>query len=141
MSGDEQDRPVIVSVADVEPVDNPKTRWDLEGVVVKPLLNESVGAEQYWLVHSEYPPSSGHRPHRHPKRDQAIYILSGSLLFTDGSGVTRRLNAGEVVHLPAGEWHSFDNDGEVSAFTLGLQGGTGSPQGGGYERREDGGSS
>lgn len=125
----------IVSVSEVEPVRSEKS--EIEGVIVKPLLNEGMGAEQYWMVHSEFPPGSGHRPHRHPNRDQAIYILSGSLLYTDADGGTRRLGEGDVVHVPAGEWHALDNDGGESAFTLGLHGGTGSAQGGGYELRED----
>lgn len=135
MSSDQPTRYAAVSVSEVEPVVTPKS--EIEGVVVKPLLNEDMGAEQYWLVHSEFPPGSGHRPHRHPHRDQAIYVLSGSLLYTDSEGGTRRIGAGEVVHVPAGEWHALDNDGEESAFTLGLHGGTGSPRGGGYELRED----
>lgn len=135
MSNDEPTRPTIVSVPEVAPVVSEKSK--IEGVIVKPLLNEGMGAEEYWLVHSEFPPGSGHRPHRHPHRDQAIYVLSGTLLFTDAAGDSRRLESGDVVHVPAGEWHALDNDGEESAFTLGLHGGTGSPQGGGYELRAD----
>lgn len=135
MSSDQSIRHSVVSVSKVEPVVTPKS--EIERVVVKPLLNEGMGAEQYWLVHSEFPPGSGHRSHRHPNRDQAIYVLSGSLLYTDSEGGTQRLEAGDVVHVPAGEWHALDNDGVESAFTLGLHGGTGSPQGGGYELRED----
>ncbi len=135
MSSEDQARHAIVSVSEAEVTVSEKSK--IEGVVVKPLLNEGMGAEQYWLVHSEFPPGSGHRPHRHPNRDQAIYVLSGSLLYTDSDGGTHRLGEGDVVHVPAGEWHALDNDGDESAFTLGLHGGTGSPQGGGYELRPD----
>ncbi len=135
MISEQKTSQVVVSVAEAPRVETPTTRE--EGAIVKLLLHDGMGAEQYWLSHTEFPPGSEHRPHRHPNRDQAIYLLGGTMIHTDADGNTRRLSAGEVVHVPAGEWHALDNDGDEPAFTLALLGGTGDVAVAGYELRRD----
>jgi quercetin dioxygenase-like cupin family protein len=94
------------------------TPWDTE-LENKPGWE---GLKIWWLVSREetgttgitmnvvdFPPQKAHEVHRHHNAPELCYIESGSGLHTsDGPPV--RVNAGEVVIVPPGEWHGFYND-------------------------------
>lgn len=125
----------VVSVRELPLLETEATR--IEGVKLRLLLGEEIGADQYWIAHTEFPPGTLHRLHRHPGRDQAIYVVSGELVQTGRDGPLRTLAAGDVVHVPAGTWHGLENRGAVPAFTLAIYGGTGSAEAAGYELRNE----
>jgi len=129
------DEATVVSVGELPLLETAATR--IEGVKLRLLLGDEVGAGQYWLAHTEFPPGTLHRLHRHPGRDQAIYVLSGQLVQTGAEGPLRTLAAGDVVHVPAGTWHGLENRGAEPAFTLAIYGGTGRAETAGYELRNE----
>ncbi len=73
-----------------------------------------------------------HDLHRHPHAEQATHVLRGSGVHLSAEGRTPMVE-GDVVFIPAGEWHGFANDTEETVTILGLWGGVGSAQEAGYE--------
>jgi quercetin dioxygenase-like cupin family protein len=56
-------------------------------------------------------------PHSHDGYDETIYGLAGVLTWTVG-GVTQEIGPGEVLTIPRGVVHGFDNPGDVDARAL-----------------------
>jgi quercetin dioxygenase-like cupin family protein len=56
-------------------------------------------------------------PHSHDGYDETIYGLEGVLAWTVG-GETREVGPGEVLTIPRGVVHGFDNPGAVDARAL-----------------------
>lgn len=66
-----------------------------------------------------YPGQGGHSAHIHPEAAELIYVLDGlgeQVIWTNGqddkSAVKRTLKKGDLVHIPAGLYHSAINIGE-----------------------------
>lgn len=121
----------VRSVADVEPLSTERTRR--ENVEVRVLADEGNGSTQSWLAHTVFPTGARHEVHRHPERDQIIYVVSGELVLTGAEGPMATLVSGDTVRAPAGSWHGLENHREESAVTLACFGGTGSGESAGYE--------
>ncbi len=123
----------IVRGADVDPVVTP--RPDQKGLRLRRLTNDRAGSSSYVLAETEVPPGCRHEIHRHPHADQAIYILRGclTLLNPSAEGPAMRLGPGDVVHVPAGEWHGTANDSADMAATLTVFGGVATAADAGYE--------
>lgn len=61
--------------------------------------------------------STGGPDNYHEESDQWLYVVSGSGVATvDGESV--RLDAGDIVHVEAGETHAIENDGDDPLETL-----------------------
>jgi quercetin dioxygenase-like cupin family protein len=58
-------------------------------------------------------------PHRHDAYDETIYGLEGVLTWTVG-GEVHEVGPGEVLTIPRGAVHRFDNTGDVDAKALGV---------------------
>lgn len=71
---------------------------------------ETVGARQLILVRATFPPGETHKFHRHPGREEIIYILEGCADQWVGTE-KRRLSAGEMAHIPEDLPHSTHNPG------------------------------
>jgi quercetin dioxygenase-like cupin family protein len=56
-------------------------------------------------------------PHSHDSYDETIYGLDGALTWTVG-GETREVGPGEVLTIPRGVVHGFDNPGAADARAL-----------------------
>ncbi len=59
-------------------------------------------------------PGQGHARHNHPGCEENLYILEGigeQMVETPDGPVTKRVTAGELVHLEAGQFHSTYNVG------------------------------
>ena len=108
-----------------------------EGLHVWWLVNRhATGAERIVVNVTVFPPDCWHEVHRHPNCEEALYVLEGSgLHLSEGEPV--RQQQGEVVYIPAGEWHGFANDTESPTTVLAIFGGVGSYEEAGYEVRPD----
>jgi quercetin dioxygenase-like cupin family protein len=104
-----------------------------EGLHVWWLVDRTTcGANGLVVNQTIFPPQKWHSLHRHPYAEEALYIVSGSgLHLSEGEPVRQR--AGDVVYIPAGEWHGFANDTDEPTTVLALFGGVGSYADAGYE--------
>ena len=110
-------------------------RPGMEGLHVWRLLSgDKVGSRQLIFDVVDIEPGAVHTLHRHPNAEQATYLLSGSGFHLTEDG-RFPMSAGDVVFIPAGEWHGFANEGEETVTILGLWGGVGSTEEAGYEDR------
>ena len=69
-------------------------------------------AKQLLLVRAEFPPGEQHNFHKHPAREEIIYVLEGTAEQWVGNE-KRLLGAGEMAHIPANLPHATRNAGEV----------------------------
>jgi quercetin dioxygenase-like cupin family protein len=93
---------------------------------------DQTGAENVVFNTTVFPATMWHEIHRHPNAEEVLYVLEGSgLHLSEGEPV--RHNAGEVVYIPAGEWHGFANDTDRPTTVLAVFGGVGSYEDAGYE--------
>jgi quercetin dioxygenase-like cupin family protein len=104
-----------------------------EGLHVWWLVNqEQTGARTMVVNITDFPPHKRHEMHRHPNAEEALYIVSGAGLHLS-EGEPLRQRAGDVMYIPAGEWHGFENDTDDPTVLLALFGGVGSYEAAGYE--------
>ena len=109
------------------------TRPDQEGLIVRNVINkDDAGARRMILLSSELPPGKVHLLHRHPNAEQIMYVLEGSCLALSEGG-PMRLNEGDAVFIPQGEWHGVRNDTDQPAVTLVIYAGAGTLEKAGYE--------
>ena len=80
-----------------------------EGVTIRWLLTDGDGAPNFHMRLLEIEPS-GHTPDHAHKWEHEVYLLAGdcAVLTADGK---RDVSAGDVVLMPSGEQHSFENTG------------------------------
>ncbi|MFE7561504.1 cupin domain-containing protein [Kitasatospora sp. NPDC057500] len=68
--------------------------------------DETVGARRITVAASEFGAGGSHDLHRHPHADEFFLVLSGG-----GTHLTERaevpVRAGDLVFVPAGEWHGY----------------------------------
>jgi quercetin dioxygenase-like cupin family protein len=132
-SGD-QATPRTITIADLPEFENPGGRD--EGLSVRLVAHSGMGAENYVAVHTDFPPGAGHEIHRHPHADQLVVIISGSLIRTTVGAEEQTVNAGDVLHVPAGAWHGLRNDTAETATALAFFGGIGDGRAAGFESYE-----
>lgn len=66
------------------------------------------GTEQFSAGVVQLAPKEGHERHNHPDSEEILYVISGEGIQTV-DGEERRITAGEMVHIPAGIYHSTIN--------------------------------
>ena len=71
---------------------------------------ELVGAERLILVRATMPVGDAHNFHRHPGREEIIYVLEGRADQWVGREV-QRLGPGEMAHIPPDTPHATFNPG------------------------------
>lgn len=78
------------------------------------VTSESVGSKSSVFGLTVFPPGAKHDIHRHPNAEEVEYIVSGSGVAQVGDDEVE-LKAGELVFVPANEYHGFHNtsDGET----------------------------
>ena len=69
---------------------------------------ESVGSEQTVIGRTVLQPGSRHELHRHPNAEEWEYVVAGAAVKRIGDRLVR-LEAGDVVFVPKGEYHSLEN--------------------------------
>ena len=66
------------------------------------------GAERFSAGIVQLAPKEGHERHNHPDSEEMLYVISGEGIQTI-EGEKQRITAGEMVHIPAGVYHSTIN--------------------------------
>jgi quercetin dioxygenase-like cupin family protein len=80
---------------------------------------ELVGARELLLVRATFPAGEAHNFHRHPGREEIIYVLEGQADQWVGKEV-RRLQAGEMAHIPKDTPHATFNPGPATLKFLAI---------------------
>jgi quercetin dioxygenase-like cupin family protein len=73
---------------------------------------ELVGAKELFLVRATFPPGALHSFHRHPRREEIIYLLEGQAEQWVGRE-KRVLGPGDLAHIPMNEPHATFNSGST----------------------------
>jgi quercetin dioxygenase-like cupin family protein len=81
------------------------------------LASASQTGGTYELMQFVVPPGAGPPPHAHKNEDESFYIVEGEFEVFLG-GQTRRLSAGDFVHLPRNLPHAFRNVGATTGRFL-----------------------
>ena len=88
----------------------------LDELPLSNIAREFVGADHGGVgicaILVEAPPGAGPSLHRHPY-PEVLITQEGTATFLLGEdGERREVGAGEIVVVPAGQWHGFVNSGE-----------------------------
>jgi len=94
---------------------------------------DTVGAEKLVVNRGELPPGTTHQLHRHPHAEQGLIVVAGRGLHLRAEGDPVPMEEGDVVHIPAGEWHGFTNPYDETVVIASVYGGVGSREEAGYE--------
>ncbi|MFF2042639.1 cupin domain-containing protein [Kitasatospora sp. NPDC058170] len=70
---------------------------------------ETVGARRITVAATTFGSGGGHDLHRHPCADEFFLVVSGGGRHLTATGGLH-LSRGDLVYLPAGEWHGFRTD-------------------------------
>ncbi|HET6503957.1 MAG TPA: cupin domain-containing protein [Amycolatopsis sp.] len=103
------------------------------------VTSATVGSAGVVVATSVFQPGGRHEPHRHPHAAEFFLLVYGSGEHCAPRGPIR-LRAGDLVFVPAGEWHGYRTDpGTVTRAIYGYLG-AGSLEAAGYEldRKEAG---
>ena len=80
------------------------------------LTGEQTGGA-FFMLEAIVPPACGNPPHIHSREDETFYIQRGTLTVHVGDQ-TLNASAGDVVKLPRGLVHCFQNNGDVDVKVL-----------------------
>jgi quercetin dioxygenase-like cupin family protein len=87
----------------------------LDDLPLSNIAREFVGADHGGVgvcaILVEAPPGAGPSLHRHPYPEVFITQEGTATFFVGEDGEPRETGAGEIVVVPAGEWHGFVNSG------------------------------
>lgn len=96
--------------------DSPESYWVLGDRVTFVATGEETNA-QYSLFDEYVPTRAGTIPHIHIQEQEAFYILEGEVRFQRGDE-TLNANAGDLIIVPPGTTHAYQNQGTESARML-----------------------
>lgn len=103
----------FVTSTDVEVEQLP---WGPHEWLCRPGLTE---ARDLLLVRVRMPPGTGHAFHRHPAMEEIIYVVSGvAEQWVDRQ--SRRLEAGDIAHIPKDVVHGTYNAGDDTLVFLAI---------------------
>ncbi len=97
---------------------------------------ETVGTRKVVVATSTFTPGGSHQLHRHPNADEFFLVLQGSGEHLTQNGPVR-MNPGDIVYIPANEWHGYRTDPGVTTRTVYGYLGAGSLEQAGYELLEE----
>lgn len=81
------------------------------------LLTGAETAGAFFLAEAAIPPGGGPPLHIHHREDESIYVMEGTLTF-HAAGKTLKASPGDLIHVPRGTVHGFQNTGNCRARTL-----------------------
>jgi quercetin dioxygenase-like cupin family protein len=81
------------------------------------LLTGEQTSGAFFMAEATVPPGSGNPPHIHDREEETFYVQRGTLTVQVGD-MTLHASSGDVVQLPRGIAHSFQNNGDVDANFL-----------------------
>ncbi len=105
----------FITSTDVQHLDEPWCH------VEKLVDRQTVAAEHLLLVRATMPPGEAHNFHRHPGREEIIYVLEGQAEQWVGRE-RRTLGAGELAHIPRDVAHATFNAGTIPLRFLAILG-------------------
>lgn len=115
---DQPDAPAVSRLGQVKyvPAGTGRTYKSPVDQVTFLLTGEQTGGA-FFMAEATVPPGCGNPPHIHGREDETFYVQQGTLTVHVGD---KTLNAspGDVVHLPRGIAHCFQNNGNVDAKVL-----------------------
>ncbi len=124
---------ILRSRRNVEEDPNSATAPDTLGTHVYWLINgHDAGAENLVANTAHLPPGTRHQLHRHPHAEQLTIVVSGRGVHLTESDKTT-VEAGDVVLVPAGEWHGFTNPFQDEVVIVNIYGGVREREDAGYE--------
>lgn len=80
------------------------------------LTGEQTGGA-FFMAEATVPPGCGNPPHIHDREEETFYLQHGSLTVHVGN-MTLNASAGDMVQLPRGVMHCFQNNGDTDAKFL-----------------------
>ena len=96
------------------------------------LLDKRVqGSESLVVGRTVLPPGARHDRHLHPGCDEFLVVLSGHGEVYTNTG-REPSEEGDVIFTPRGNWHGFDNTGDVDVVLIWGWSGAGSLEDAGY---------
>ena len=82
-----------------------------EGVTIRVLMGDNVGAPTFTMRHFEVAPGGRTPFHAHPWEHE-VYVLSGTGKVRQKGG-ERKVGPGSFVYVPPDEEHNFENAGQA----------------------------
>jgi quercetin dioxygenase-like cupin family protein len=82
-----------------------------EGVTIRVLMGDNVGAPTFTMRHFEVAPGGCTPFHAHPWEHE-VYVLSGTGKVRQKGG-ERKVGPGSFVYVPPDEEHNFENAGQA----------------------------
>jgi quercetin dioxygenase-like cupin family protein len=109
-------------------------RLGLDGLKAWWLLNRDAGASERLEIHIvELPVGFKHGLHRHPNAGEVVYVLDGDAFHLREEGEPIPQARGDLIYIPAGEWHGIANAGDQPLVLIGISDGVNVYDDGGYE--------
>lgn len=94
--------------------------------------SDTVGSSKLVVATSTFSPSGQHEAHRHPHADEFFLVTEGGGHHQSPQGPIR-MDVGDLVLVPAGEWHGYRTAEETVTTSIYGYLGAGSLQQAGYE--------
>ena len=79
--------------------------------IAREFVGEDHGGVGVCVILVDAPPGARVSLHRHPY-EEVFITQEGTVTFLLGEDERRQVGAGEVVVVPAGQWHGFVNEGD-----------------------------
>jgi quercetin dioxygenase-like cupin family protein len=96
------------------------------------VTSETVGSSKLVVATSVFTPSGEHGAHRHPHADEFFLVIEGGGEHLSPQGPIG-MEVGDLVLVPAGEWHGYRTAGGTATTSIYGYLGAGSLQQAGYE--------
>lgn len=93
---------------------------------------DTVGTRDLVVATSTFTQGGSHELHRHPHADEFFLVVDGAGQHLTANGEIR-MNSGDLVFIPAGEWHGYRTDPNVITRAIYGYLGAGSLEQAGYE--------
>ncbi|HZV49676.1 MAG TPA: cupin domain-containing protein [Candidatus Dormibacteraeota bacterium] len=134
MSERDLDRPAPLLVhVDEVPSAPVRDEEGWHGLDIRFLVGEERGGvRSACLFRTLFPAGAAHRPHRHPRADEVLYVVRGRATV-GAEGEEREVPAGTAQFVPAGAVHWLRNQGAETVEVVGAYLGVGSLAEAGYE--------
>jgi quercetin dioxygenase-like cupin family protein len=79
--------------------------------IAREFVGDDHGGVGICVILVDAPPGAGPSLHRHPY-EEVFITQEGRATFSLGDGEEREVGAGDIVVVPAGQWHAFVNSGD-----------------------------
>jgi mannose-6-phosphate isomerase-like protein (cupin superfamily) len=124
------------SIANVPPAPDFAREHGWTGAQVQLLIDKASAEADHTIARAVLKPGARHALHRHLDCDAFLIVLEGAgMIDTDAGDTPAR--AGDVVYLPRGCWHGFNNTSNADVVLLWGLLGAGSLEASGYHTAKE----